>query len=155
MFYALAQRANIQTKATLKHEHIVCIFFFSIVRYFLTCMQRFDVGTFGLLTFLSVPSTHTFHRPVSCARLQCRDTFAFLWNLRNLWPTIPDLITPKRCRVLAQTWQRYMRHKFVWVCVYIKRIIDDEHQASGKMLGNNSYSSYMRLDIVQLYEPES
>lgn len=60
MFYALAQRANIQTKATLKHEHIVCIyFFFSIVRYFLTCMQRLDVGTFGLLTFLSVPSTHT------------------------------------------------------------------------------------------------
>lgn len=101
-------------------------------------MQRPDVRTFP-----SVPSTHTFHWPVSYTRLQCRDTFTFLWNLRHLWPTIPDLITPQHCSFWAQIWQRCMRHKFVWVCVYIKHIIDDEDQASGKMLGNNSYSSSM------------
>lgn len=41
------------------------------------------------------------------------------------------------------------------VCVYIKHIIDDEVQACGKMLGNNSYSSYTCLDIVQMYEQQS
>lgn len=127
----------------LEYSYVFFFVFFSVVRYLITCMQRPDVRTFGLLTFPSVPSTHTFHWPVSYTRLQCRDTFTFLWNLRHLWPTIPDLITPQHCSFWAQIWQRCMRHKFVWVCVYIKHIIDDEDQASGKMLGNNSYSSSM------------